>query len=1049
MVAIVLSANPEVHGQVIDRLTPVTSPAPRVALLNHHPQWANKENSTGLVAPDFALEQLTLVLSRSAQQEEDLQAFLAQQQDPRSPNYHRWLTPAEMGQRFGVSEQDVATLSAWLQSQGLHVNWVSPSRMFLRFGGTASAVGHAFQTELHNYTTSRNGTERMSVSSDPMIPLALKPAIKAIHGLYTVEDHPLHFVRPAQSDVPNTTLTNDEHVMVPGDFSRIYNYNGGSGTQPVAIGVVGRSRTDFNDFANFRQLTEANFANPTEIVPTQFGGIDPGPALTAPPGTGVSVGDQAEATLDVGQVGGLLGGNASILLVVATSASGGVEADAQYLVQTSPVPAQVMSISFGACESAAGPAAVAFWDTLIQQAAAEGISVLVSSGDSGASGCDEAFAAPPASPLPNSPNYICSTSYATCVGGTEFNDTADPTQYWNTTNNPGLSSALGYIPEGAWNEPLNAANGSQVAASGGGVSSVIATPAWQTGTGVPSARTGRYTPDVAFSASDHDGYLGCFAAGGGSCVTGANGATPFVVFSGTSAAAPLMAGIAGLAVEDAQGAQGNLNPQLYQLAANTPAAFHDVTVGSSGVINCALATPSMCNNSIPGATAQSGAQAGYLVTAGYDQVTGLGSLNISNFLIGYQGPPNIRVTPQSLTFSTELVGYPVSGSVSLGNVGSAPLAPLSFAITGANAADFTLPDNNCESALATGGTCAKEVVFTPSADGLRTANLTITSANAGNSPRVIPLSGTGTTTLYTPTLSATPSPDEINPAQAVTVTVLIGPPPGAPTTSAGAPILPTGSVILTGGGYTSSVTKLTGSHAIITIPAGSLGLGNIGFTTTYTPDSAASLIYTSASVVSAITVMPPDFIIEANWVTTRPGAAGATTIVAIAPTYGFIGSITLSAAVTSGPANAQHPPTLSFANSTVNITNAAAGGSTLTVSTTAPTANIVPAHPNRISWYLEGGASLAWVLMLGIPKRSRRWRSMLGMVLLLISLSGATMACGGSGGGSGSGSGTGSGTGTSSTSTGDPGTTPGTYVVTITGTSGSTTATCTLNVIVQ
>jgi subtilase family serine protease len=118
MVAIVLFANPEAHGQAIDRLTQATSPAPRVALLNHHPQWAIKENSTGLVAPDLPLEQLTLVLWRSARQEEDLQTFLAEQQDPRSPNYHRWLTPAEMGQRFGVSEQDVATLSAWLQSQG-------------------------------------------------------------------------------------------------------------------------------------------------------------------------------------------------------------------------------------------------------------------------------------------------------------------------------------------------------------------------------------------------------------------------------------------------------------------------------------------------------------------------------------------------------------------------------------------------------------------------------------------------------------------------------------------------------------------------------------------------------------------------------------------------------------------------------------------------------------------------------------------------------------------------------------------------------------------
>ena len=286
------------------------------------------------------MEQLTFVLSRSPQQEEALQTFLAEQQEPGSPNYHRWLTSAQMGERFGLSEQDIATLSGWLQSQGLHVNWVSPSRLFLRFGGTASAVGHAFQTELHTYKTSKtsgNGTERMSVSSDPMIPLALKPAIKAIHGLYTVDDHPFHSARPAQSDAPNTTLANGQHVMVPGDFARIYSYNGGD-PGPVTVGVVGRSRTDFNDFANFRQLTEASFANPIEIIPTQFGGIDPGPALTAPPATTVSVDDQAEATLDVAQVGGLLGGNASILLVVATSASGGVEADAQYLVQSSPGP---------------------------------------------------------------------------------------------------------------------------------------------------------------------------------------------------------------------------------------------------------------------------------------------------------------------------------------------------------------------------------------------------------------------------------------------------------------------------------------------------------------------------------------------------------------------------------------------------------------------------------------------------------------------------------------------------------------------------------------
>ena len=141
--------------------------------------------------------------------------------------------------------------------------------------------------------------------------------------------------------------------------------------------------------------------------------------------------------------------------------------------------------------------------------------MFVSSGDSAAAGCDTAFTTPPATQI-LSPNSICASSYATCVGGTEFADAANPSQYWSSTNGHGFESALGYIPEGAWNEPLNGNSQPQVAGTGGGVSAFIATPSYQTGTGVPAARTGRYTPDVAFSASDHDGYFGCLAAGGGS-----------------------------------------------------------------------------------------------------------------------------------------------------------------------------------------------------------------------------------------------------------------------------------------------------------------------------------------------------------------------------------------------------------------------------------------------------------------------------------------------------------------------------------------------------
>src|ERR1019366_5067727 len=200
----------------------------------------------------------------------------------------------------------------------------------------------------------------------------------------------------------------------------------------------------------------------------------PGPPLTAPPTSGSSFGDQGEATLDVIRAGSVAR-DAQLLLVVATSASGGIGVDAQYLVETTPLPAQIMTISFGACELAAGPSGVNFWDTLFEQAAAEGISVFVSSGDSGASGCDANFSAPPSLPAANSINYICSSSYATCVGGTEFNDTSNPSLYWNASNGFELESALSYIPEGGWNEPTSGSK-TEVAASGGGMSSYVATP---------------------------------------------------------------------------------------------------------------------------------------------------------------------------------------------------------------------------------------------------------------------------------------------------------------------------------------------------------------------------------------------------------------------------------------------------------------------------------------------------------------------------------------------------------------------------------------------
>jgi subtilase family serine protease len=603
------------------------------ALPDHVPSWANDSNFLETMPAEQAMEPMTLVLARHPDRELAFEKLLADQQDPASPQYHHWLTPTQIGERYGLSTSELEALSGWLQSQGLHVDWVAPARNFIGFSGAAGDVADAFRTRLNYYRD--EDKRKVSLASAPLLPPDLAPMVKAIHGLYTIENRPMSRVRAEHSASPNLTASNGENFIAQDDFDAIYNvtYPNSPQDTTIKIGIVGRSRVDLADIDNFVETDGGYVQYPIEIVPKKFGGVDPGSPRTSPPPSGISVADQAEATLDVERAGSFPW--VRTLLVVTTANHGDIGADAQYLVQTEPLPAPVMNISFGECESKAGRAGVEYWDSLFQQAAAEGISVFVASGDSGASGCDAAFSSPPANPMRNSPNYICSSSYATCVGGTEFNDLSG--SYWNDPES--------YIPEGAWNEPLNSHSETQVASSGGGVSQYILTPNWQTGKGVPAARAGRYTPDVAFSAAEHDAYFGCFAAGGGSCVI-TDGSFDFVGFAGTSAAAPDMAGVIAILDQNRGNAQGYLNPALYTLAATTPAAFHDITVATSGVVPCVLSTPSMCNNSIPGPSALLGGQPGFEAGPGYDEVTGLGSLDVGEFLQGIAAPFAPTVTTE-------------------------------------------------------------------------------------------------------------------------------------------------------------------------------------------------------------------------------------------------------------------------------------------------------------------------------------------------------------------------------------------------------------------
>jgi hypothetical protein len=281
------------------------------------------------------------------------------------------------------------------------------------------------------------------------------------------------------------------------------------------------------------------------------------------------------------------------------------------------------------------------------------------------------------------------------------------------------------------------------------------------------------------------------------------------------------------------------------------------------------------------------------------------------------------------------------------------------------------------------------------------------------------------------------SANSITIAQSLTVTVVFNTPPGAPKA-------PTGSVTLTSGSYHSAPATLTGTSVTIDIAAGALPLGNDVLTANYTPDSASASIYSSASATTLVTVTPlpiPSFAMSGVPMQFPPGATtGNTSLIAITPTGGFSGAITLSAAVTSAPPGAQHLPTFSFGTtSPVSVTGITGASATLTILTTAASGNASRRPANRISWYTAGAASLACLLLMSTPRRLRRWRGVLGSLVLLITLAGGMLACGGGGSGNSAGAGT--------TSTSDPGTTVGQYTVTVTGTApGATSATCTIGV---
>ncbi len=597
--------------------------------MGHLHPLARPEFDRGAVAPAFPMANLALHFRMTDAQQAALDKLLRDQQDPASGVYHKWLTPEQFADRFGLSTDDINRIVVWMQSQGFHVEDVARSRNSVTFSGTAAQLQQAFRTEIHHFNV--NGELHYASASEPAIPSALAGIVLRIRGLDDFRPRPkgLHFSRGHNLlAVSRYTIGSPaSHFISPDDFATIYNvkalYAAGSDGTGQKIAVMGQTNIQTSDIDRFRSLSGLSVNTPQVILT----GTDPGSNTT----------DLPEADLDL-EWSGAVAKNAQIIYVNSTN----VFTSLQFTVQNNLAP--VISISYGLCEAQISNLNLLALNLLAQQANVQGQTILASSGDSGAADCDFQVASATQGPAVDVPASIPSV---TGVGGTEFSaDVANPNTYWSSTNNGSNGSVLAYIPETSWNDPPSGPS-PQIAASGGGASTQFTKPIWQTGTGVPTDGA-RDVPDISFSASArHDGYLVCTS---GSCVNGyLDGLGQLMVVGGTSVATPAFAGILALINQlTVSTGQGNINPTLYQLAASNPSAFHDIATGSN-IVPCTSGS-----TGCPGS-----GSFGFSAGTGYDLVTGLGSADAFALAsiwpaLGGGGTPDFSISsaPASVTVAS-------------------------------------------------------------------------------------------------------------------------------------------------------------------------------------------------------------------------------------------------------------------------------------------------------------------------------------------------------------------------------------------------------------
>ena len=591
---------------------------------SQHP-LAQARFESGRVAAGTKLQGISMYFSRTQSQEADLQKLLAAQQNPGSPQYHQWLTPEQFASRFGMADADIAKVQSWLEQQGFSVDSVARGKDMIRFSGTVSQVEAAFATELHHYTiTTAKGIEtHFAPSTELSVPSAMAGVVFAIRNLddFRPKSHIVVNKNRAIHARPNFTGSDGSLFFAPGDVATEYDIQSAYGQGYTGAGqtivIVGQSAILNSDIEAFETASGLPVKDPTPILV---------------PNSGTSQifndGDETESDLDLEWSGAIAKGANISFVYTGSEVNNGAFDAITYAVDNSI--GTIISSSYGDCEADLGTFNL---ESILSRAASQGQTVLSASGDDGATDCYGITDLTSAQQQTNAVDYPASSEYVTGVGGTEISQANSAyltpgKGYWEAVgSNDIVTSVLQYIPEQSWNEDsANCGVSDCLAAGGGGASALYSKPSWQTA--LTPADGKRDVPDVSLNAAiNNPGYLFCSSdqtdwsqGQEASCNSGFrdafSGAPTWA--GGTSFATPIFAGMVAI-INQQQGyttGQGLINPTLYTLAASSATAFHDIKIGNN---SCPKGT-GLCSSAVTGFTAETG----------YDQVSGLGTVDLAN-----------------------------------------------------------------------------------------------------------------------------------------------------------------------------------------------------------------------------------------------------------------------------------------------------------------------------------------------------------------------------------------------------------------------------------